>query len=339
MGKKLTNADKWKMQRWFRLLQPYHKLAWEYISAICDVDGTWEINCLDLVDDLRIPVGSFNLMEFIKACNSDYHHMTGEEIQCERVVLVGEKYLWLTGYVSLQNESMETRTVSPFSHFARSAFNKLAGKGIFNQALLRGYIPLSIPLEDLSKGLARPLTGGLYIDVDVDIDKEIIKKIDVLYNDYKDRNGVKGGRKGKNKKSDYPGDNGEGQIPFTPPNLPEMTQEQFAEFENCLVADSQFIESIMMGRGIKNDKDLRRWIKLFHANIIAEKNTRKDYPEYRKHFKNWIGTQKDTHKGPPKITPPANGASNANQNGVSPMTPAELVKYQKTPVNLSLIHI
>lgn len=294
MGKKLTDANKWKSERWFRHLPPYYKLAWEYIHGVCDTDGTWPINCLDLVDDLKIP-DDFDLLDFVKVCNKDFENLTGKIIERQRIMLIGHDYLWLTGYIQLQQESSELKVIKADSNFARSALMKLASKGALWEGLRRGFIALSNPLQAPSNPLPSPCEGALYIVVDKEIDKEIIG---TMYSrELGDSKGGKGGKKGGkvlslvgDQPSGVPPGNQPSGLPApTPP--PPMTAEKFKEFEETMIHEEIFIHPVMASSGIRTDKELRLWIQTFHAHIVGNEEIKKDYSLYRKHFKNWIKTQ------------------------------------------------
>jgi len=326
MGKKLTDADKWKSQRWFRRLPPYYKLALAYMHGICEIDGTWQINCPDLLEDTLIPA-PFDLNDFIKCCNTDYDNLTGEPIERQRVMKIGSEFLWITGYIKEQQEGNELKTITPKGNFARAALYNLASKGILWEGVRRGFIPLTIPITSLPVGLLDPSQRVLYIDIDIEKDKEIIETI---YNsDSGDRKGGTGGRKGAGT-SPVPAGAAPGSSGLPVPDMPPaMTEKDFINFENQLVADGMFVQPLMSSTGIKAEKDLRLWIQAFNCHIVGEDNTSKDYKEYRKHFSRWLKKQQDIPLGPPKVK--KNGTSNATaaMAGIPAVTPKDVRQYQK----------
>lgn len=317
MGKKLTEADKWKNQRWFRLLPPYYKLALEYIHGVCEIDGTWPINILDLVDDLGIPDG-FDFEDFVKSCNKDYDNKTGKVIERHRVIVIGEEFLWLTGYIKLQQEGNEFKTINHKSIFARTALMKLAAKGVLGEGLRRGFLPLTIPLQALPIGVAAPSQGALYILIDKEKDKEIMAVLDNIIAD--DKKAAK-----KALLAGVP-PVGEPAGRHNREPAPDMTEVEFTAFEDQIVEDRKFVEPLMASMYIKSETDLRLWIKSFNVHIVGDSNINKDFKEYKKHFKNWIKKQ-DT-ASPPKAL---NGKVNrAGSTAVIPRaTPDDVKAYQK----------
>jgi uncharacterized phage protein (TIGR02220 family) len=92
-------------------------------------------------------IGPFDLTEFIAAVNVDYDNLTGEEVERSRVKLLNNKELWLTGFVQYQYKSKETGKVNPNGNFAKSAIAILRGRGLLNEAIQKGYLTLTEPLE------------------------------------------------------------------------------------------------------------------------------------------------------------------------------------------------
>jgi hypothetical protein len=330
MAKRMTETSKWKNQRWFRLLPPYYKLAWEYLHAVCDTDGTWLINVPDLIEDLKIPP-PFSLLEFVKSCNTDYDNMTGEPIERQRIMFIGKAHILLTGYLHLQYEENQFYTINPKGNFARSALYKLASKGALWEALRRGYILLANPFISLLDGMA--MTPGTVLDKEIEIDKEKDKDImDKLDSDEAGKKTAKGtGAGARNLRVILPADETpEGTPPADPVPLPEMDQSAFAQYKAQLIEDHMFVDPLMAGYHL-TQATLLPWVDIFNAHIVGEKNTKKDYDEYRKHFKRWLAKQDYTKPAP--ALPVKNGTPRiATGSTVALKTKDDLKKYEKTNV-------
>lgn len=143
MAKRLTDTDIWKTQRWFRKLDPLDKLAFCYIKDQCNHAGIWKIDCTDLMEDLGIE--DFNLQKFITSINAEFDKMSGKRIRKERVIIVKENFLWITGFVQFQYESKEGK-VSPDAAPVKTALQILQGYDILKEAFDKGYITLVKPL-------------------------------------------------------------------------------------------------------------------------------------------------------------------------------------------------
>lgn len=143
MAKRLTDTLIWKNQRWFRKLKPLDKLAFLYIKDQCDHAGIWRIDCSDLIEELGIE--EFNIQKFIVAINVEYDKLNGKKISKERVIIVKENFLWITGFIQFQYENKEGK-VSPEAAPVKTAFQILQGYGILKEAIDKGYITLIQPL-------------------------------------------------------------------------------------------------------------------------------------------------------------------------------------------------
>lgn len=141
MAKRFTETDIWKKQRWFKKLHPIYKLVWAYVKDECDHAGIWKIECTDLIDDLGIE-DSFSLNDFISQCNIEYDKMNGGKVHRERVKVINENLLWLTGFIQFQYENKE-KIIQIHAGPVRSALQRLNGLGIYAEALRKGYIRLS----------------------------------------------------------------------------------------------------------------------------------------------------------------------------------------------------
>jgi len=156
----MTDTDIWKSQRWFRKLEPNYKLAWNYIKDQCNHAGIWNIDCTDLMEDLGID--GFSLTDFISATNTEYDKFSGKKIIKERLVILGDNFLWITGFLQFQYENKEGK-VNAEAAPVKTALQILNGYGILEQALIKGYFTLI-------KGSVRAKDK----DKDKDIDKDIV---------------------------------------------------------------------------------------------------------------------------------------------------------------------
>jgi hypothetical protein len=138
MAKRFTDTEIWKKQRWFRKLSPINKLAFFYIKDQCNHAGIWKIDCSDLIDDLGLE--DFNLDEFINEMNLDFDKINGSKKHKERVKIIKDNNLWITGFMQFQYESKE-KLVS-INSCVRTAILILTGLDIYSEALDKGYITL-----------------------------------------------------------------------------------------------------------------------------------------------------------------------------------------------------
>lgn len=153
MAKRFTDTSIWKKQKWFRALNPIHKLLFLYIKDNCDHAGLWEIDAVQVMEDIGLD--SVDLKGFIKGCNRDYDPFTGKEIERDRIRIIKEKTLWITGFVQFQYENKDSREVNPKGNFAKSAIAVLEANKLLNEAIDKGYVTLSEPLDTLTNPSAR----------------------------------------------------------------------------------------------------------------------------------------------------------------------------------------
>jgi hypothetical protein len=144
MAKRFTDTNIWKSQSWYRRLSPINKLFWKYLTDSCNHAGVWKIDYMAMTEDLAVE--SFSIADFIEACNKDFDKLTGKPVKKERVILVDDCYLWLTGFIQFQYESKEGK-VCPKVPAVKSALAILKGLEILQQALEKGFIRLTEPLE------------------------------------------------------------------------------------------------------------------------------------------------------------------------------------------------
>jgi hypothetical protein len=138
MPKRFTDTEIWKNQRWFRKLSPINKLIFFYIKDQCNHAGIWKIDCSDLIDDLGLDI--FSLENFISEMNSDFDKISGNKTYKERVKIIKNNNLWITGFIQFQYESKE-KIVSE-SSCVRTALQILKGLDIYEESISKGYITL-----------------------------------------------------------------------------------------------------------------------------------------------------------------------------------------------------
>ena len=163
MAKRFTDTDLWKTQRWFRKLNPLHKLVFCYIKDQCNHSGFWKIDCSDLIEDLAIE--DFDIYDFIESINIEFDKITGKRINKERVRAVKNNFLWITGFIQFQYEGKD-KLVSWRVGAVRTALLFLQGIDLLDESINKGYITLNTPLLDGWQTVK---------DKDKDKDKDVVK--------------------------------------------------------------------------------------------------------------------------------------------------------------------
>lgn len=176
MANRQTDTKIWTTQRWFKKLHPNHKLAWKYLTDVCDHAGIWKVDFGQLVEDTGIE--DFDFKEFINACNQDYDKENGEKISRERIKFVNKTVVWLTGFIRFQYENKEFM-INPEVPAINSALTILNGYGILKEGLDKGYYTLTKPY---AKRMGRT--------IDRDIDKK--KGVEEVGSKEEDKGGVEG---------------------------------------------------------------------------------------------------------------------------------------------------
>lgn len=172
MAKRFTDTNIWKNQKWFKRLQPIHKLFWKYLTDSCDHAGVWKIDYLAITDDLGIE--DFSIHDFVAACNQDFEKLTGKPVEKERLIVVNNAAIWLTGFMQFQYEN-KALLINPKVAVVKSALEILKGFGILKEGLDKGYIRLT-----------EPLNKGCETLKDKDKDKDSIQVVE----ESKDSNGI-----------------------------------------------------------------------------------------------------------------------------------------------------
>jgi len=143
MPKRFTDTDLWKNQRWFRKLSYKNKISFFYIKDRCNHAGLWKIDCNDLMEDIGFD--SFDLKDFIDSINTEYDGITGNKVLRDRILLVKNNHLWITGFLQFQYEGKDKK-VSWKGGPAYTALMQLDSFGLINEGLSKGYITLKEPL-------------------------------------------------------------------------------------------------------------------------------------------------------------------------------------------------
>jgi hypothetical protein len=175
--KRFTDTEIWKKQRWFRKLKPNHKLAFLYIKDQCDHAGIWNIECSDLMEDTGID--NFDIAQFTADCNTEYDKISGKITLKERIRILDNGYLWVTGFIQFQCKGKEG-LVNPYAAPVTTAIQRLNGLNLLQEALDKSYLTLT---EGLPEGYLTP--------------KEKEEEREEVY--LKDRGMGKGNFKNKNK--------------------------------------------------------------------------------------------------------------------------------------------
>jgi hypothetical protein len=144
MPKRFTDTDIWKKQRWFRKLKPDDKLAFFYIKDQCNHAGLWKIDCNDLMDDTGLE--NFDLNVFLAAINTEFDGITGNKIVRDRILIVKNTYLWITGFLQFQYEGKDKK-IAWKGGPAYTAMLELQSLNLVDEGLVKGYITLKEPLS------------------------------------------------------------------------------------------------------------------------------------------------------------------------------------------------
>lgn len=128
----MTDTAIWKTQRWFKKLPPLYKLAWKYITDMCDHAGIWKIDMPELLDDLAIE--DFDLKDFFNCCNRDYHKKTGKPITRQRIIEINDEKIWITGFINFQYGGKH-QLINKNNHAVKSALEILMSLNIFDLGL------------------------------------------------------------------------------------------------------------------------------------------------------------------------------------------------------------
>lgn len=167
-----------------------------YIKDSCDHAGFWKVDAVQIMDDTGLD--SVDIKAFIEACNRDFDPFTGEAIMRQRVRLIKGNILWLTGFVQFQYEAKDTQEVNPNGNFAKGAIGVLEAYGLLNEAIEKGYLTLSNPIDTLSnpkEGLDRVRGRGRGKDSKKEEEKKLDEQVEAVYQAYPRKVGKKAAQK------------------------------------------------------------------------------------------------------------------------------------------------
>lgn len=171
MAKRFTDTEIWKSQRWFRKLNPIHKLAFCYIKDNCSHAGIWKIDCSDLIEDLGIP--SFDFNDFIEKVNTEYDKISGDLVSKIRLIK-NNNSLIITGFIQFQYEGKDKKL--NMSAPARTALSAMHGEGLLDTLINKGYVTLT---EELHNSYIRD-PQGFVKGLETPKDKDRVKDKDTL---------------------------------------------------------------------------------------------------------------------------------------------------------------
>lgn len=292
MARRITDTNIWKNKRWFRKLSPEYKIVWCYIKDQCNHAGVWEINCLDLMDDIGLD--TFDLADFIKCCNRSFDKMSGQPIEKERLKIIEDEHLWLTGFVQFQYQSGD-QTVNVYGNFPKGAIQKLADYGLLAEALAKGYLRVSQPSLNPYLNSTNPYLSQKGKGERKEEDKEIIKK---WYNSEELKKLKLARAIGRLETEPTPaGEDGAtvDTIPLMPTQehtgtVKRMTNKEVVEFKQRLLGPEEdlYREELMKVKKMESGEILEGWLNYFTIKIVSKEQTNKNYPEFKEHFTNWI---------------------------------------------------
>lgn len=182
--KRFTDTDKWKSQTWFRKLVPGHKLAFIYLVDRCDNAGFWKIDYYEFCEDTGLE--NFDFHQFIDCVNIDFDYL-GKAFDTERVVLVENRFLWITGFAQFQYQGKDGK-VSQRSPFGQTAIKILESKGFLSEAISKGFITLKEPLDNPKRTLKEPLSKGIGIGIGIGKGKGEVKERRIIKEERKAEN-------------------------------------------------------------------------------------------------------------------------------------------------------
>ena len=77
-----------------------------------------KVDCSDLIEDLGLE--SFDLINFIESINTEYNKISGEKIIKDRLVLLKNNIIWITGFIQFQYEGKD-KLVKPNNNLVKGA--------------------------------------------------------------------------------------------------------------------------------------------------------------------------------------------------------------------------
>lgn len=122
-------------QAWFQDLSAESKLIWFYIEKMCDTAGIYK---LDVINMKRILKCDVDIKKFIDEVNRDYNHLTGKPTYRERVRLIDNRKLWVTGYIGFQWGNSDGKI--KIWGASKSGIDKLKDHGLYDEAIEKGFL-------------------------------------------------------------------------------------------------------------------------------------------------------------------------------------------------------
>jgi hypothetical protein len=118
---------------------------------MCDHAGIWKVDCSDLIEDLGLE--EFNLQEFISTINTEYDKISGKKITKERLLMLDNSSLWITGFIQFQYQGKDHK-VNQLANAVGSALLRLEGFGTLRDGMIQlpegssnPYLILTTPYE------------------------------------------------------------------------------------------------------------------------------------------------------------------------------------------------
>ena len=146
MAKKLKDTQIWTSQHWFKKLNLVHKLTWFYVTDACDHAGLWEIDLPKLIEETGVGE-DFDLKKFVEAVNKDRDKFTGKATKKERLLIVQNQTLWITGHIQFQQVKDKNTPLPIKKPVVKSALKILMNRGLLNDASAKQFINHSESLE------------------------------------------------------------------------------------------------------------------------------------------------------------------------------------------------
>jgi len=100
MGKRFVETTIWTQNKWFRKLEPQHKIMWFYMLTNCDMVGVWEED--------------FELASFI--IKFDYNKDNVYEIFKDKIKILNDKKIWVIDFCNFQYGELKEENIKNRPH-------------------------------------------------------------------------------------------------------------------------------------------------------------------------------------------------------------------------------
>src|ERR1035438_2026510 len=147
MSKRFMDTDLWN-QSWYIELSAESKNIWAYLERMCDCAGILKIE----IPEMKRKIGctEISISTFLKEVNRDFDIDTGKTIERNRVMYIPNKSkIWITGFISFQYEK-GTSGVNAAIPAIKGALNRLRDEGIYDYAIMEGFLRIKGELIDSS---------------------------------------------------------------------------------------------------------------------------------------------------------------------------------------------